>query len=72
MTFQHDEISALYTVPRPTTIRMPMLGQETHLAALFILDDKLSVDVGTSPVPTHNSVILIVSSDDQRVSGESL
>lgn len=47
MTFQHDEISAPYTVPRPTTIRMPMLGQETHLAALFILDDKIFVDVGT-------------------------
>lgn len=24
-----------------------MLGQETHLAALFILDDKIFVDVGT-------------------------
>lgn len=49
MTFQHDETTAPYTIARPTTIRMPMLGQETHLAALFILDDKISVDVGTSP-----------------------
>lgn len=49
MTFQHDGISAPYTVSRSTSIRMPMLGQETHLAALFILDDKISVDVSIPP-----------------------
>ncbi|THW70146.1 hypothetical protein D6D19_08001 [Aureobasidium pullulans] len=45
MTFQHDETTAPYTIGRPTTIRMPMLGQETHLAAAFILDDRISVDM---------------------------
>ncbi|THZ20561.1 hypothetical protein D6C91_04701 [Aureobasidium pullulans] len=45
MSFQRDETTAPHTIARPTMIRMPMLGQETHLAALFILDDKISVDM---------------------------
>jgi len=44
--FQHDEHSMPLTLARQTEVRMPTLEEETIYAALFVLENDVSVNVG--------------------------
>lgn len=41
----HTEQTLQYTRTRETTIQMPMLGEETHLAAFLVLDHDTPTEV---------------------------
>lgn len=44
-TVTHTEQTLRYTRSRETTIRLPMLGEETNLAASFVLDHDTTTEV---------------------------